>query len=170
MIGDRTASEGSQVPLLPERELTLTGYCYIDNEPNFGLRVERCFRKGREVAVACWRGENQLQVIDSPILAWQLGLSGDWLWQRGGDLLHWAGTANLVSVLCSGRWLFSYSFYLKFWNVLPQYLGRDHLMCGGTDQSVFRFSIEIVTRQIFAMLNHLIQGDWFEEEEDSGKY
>ena len=67
MIGDRTASEGSQVPLLPERELTLTGYCYIDNEPNFGLRVERCFRKGREVAVACWRGENQLQVIDSPI-------------------------------------------------------------------------------------------------------
>ena len=99
-----------------------------------------------------------------------LGLSGDWLWQRGGDLLHWAGTANLVSVMCSGWWLFSYSFYLKFWNVLPQYLGRDHLMCGGTDQSVFRFSIEIVTRQIFAMLNHLIQGDWFEEEEDSGKY
>ena len=26
MIGDHTASEGSQVPLLPERELTLTGY------------------------------------------------------------------------------------------------------------------------------------------------
>ena len=65
-IGDLTASEDSQVPSLPERELTLTGgseALVVNLESHkYDLRVKRCFRKGREVAVACWRGENQLQV------------------------------------------------------------------------------------------------------------
>ena len=51
---------------------------------------------------------------------------------------------------------------------LKQYLGRDHLMCGGTDHSIFRFGncpLTFETKDMFP-----IKGHWLEEEEDCGKH
>ena len=81
-------------------------------------------RKGREVAVACWRGSNQLQVFDY-------------------------GSGEVISELEPER----QSSYLS----CVQYLGRDHLMAGGTDHSIFRV-VDLKKKKTVASIKNLGPG------------
>ena len=86
-----------------------------------GLDIDR---KGREVAVASWRGANQLQLIDY-------------------------GSGEIISDLEPER----QSSYLS----CVQYLGRDHLMAGGTDHSIFRV-VEMKRKKTVASIRNLGPG------------
>ena len=81
-------------------------------------------KKGRELAVACWRGQHQLQVLDYG--------SGEVM----ADIEPERQTSYLSCV---------------------QYLGRDHLMTGGTDHSIFRV-VDLKKKKTVASIRNLGSG------------